>query len=454
MVRVVRSIATGLAIAYGAGVGLAVALVAITVYWGTIGVLNGSIDSQIMAVSARLQTRFGGHAADLAPDIRRELNDGINSDTEIFQLSGRDGRPVAGNLSTWPKLPNGALSTARVRRNGKPIRARLRMVTLPDGGVLIVGRDLGEQEQIRALIIRSLTIAGAGSVLLMLAAGIIFRGLIERRLGTIRAMAARVEAGDYAHRVPESFDDEFGRLGRDVNRMLDRIEHLMEGVRHVSNAIAHDLRTPLNRLRNKLETAIEDADTPGPLSDAAMSAVADIDELILLFENLLQIAEAESGVRTRTFDAIDLSAVAFDMAELYDATAEDAGMRIVAARSNRVEARGDRNLLANAVASLIDNAIKYGKPGGQIRVTAFWSPEGCIVEVADDGPGIPQPEHDRVTERFYRLDHGPPGHGLGLSIVSAIAKLHGGSLRLSDAQPGLCARIVLPVDVSANLSNL
>jgi signal transduction histidine kinase len=142
------------------------------------------------------------------------------------------------------------------------------------------------------------------------------------------------------------------------------------------------------------------------------------------------------------------------MAELYDAMAEDAGMRIVSSRAARVDARGDRNLLANAVANLIDNAIKYGKPGGEIRITAFSSSEGCLIEVTDDGPGIPLPEHDRVTERFYRLDHNLPGHGLGLSIVSAIAKLHGGALCLSDAEPGLRAQIVLPADASANLSNL
>jgi signal transduction histidine kinase len=233
--------------------------------------------------------------------------------------------------------------------------------------------------------------------------------------------------------------------------MLDRIGHLMDGVRHVSNAIAHDLRTPLSRVRARLDEAVRRPSTAASLREAATGAIESIDQLMLLFDKLLQIAEAESGMRAKSFEAVDLGAITKDMVELYDATAEERGVSLKPGGAGPVVAAVDRNLVASAVASLIDNAIKYAGPGATVEVGAYAQPRGAEIVVRDDGPGIPAAERPRVVERFYRLDHSRhlPGNGLGLSIVSAIATLHGGALRLEDAAPGLRARIVLPAGQAA-----
>jgi signal transduction histidine kinase len=221
---------------------------------------------------------------------------------------------------------------------------------------------------------------------------------------------------------------------------------LMDGVRHVSNAIAHDLRTPLSRVRSTLDDALRHNNSPSVLSEAAHSAIDGIDDLILVFNKLLQIAEAESGMRTASFEAVDLARILRDIVELYDAAAEESRVQLRIASESPVWASGDRDLLASAVASLIDNAIKYAGGGATVEVSAQAEPQGVVISVQDNGPGIPIDELPRVTERFYRLDQARslPGNGLGLAIVAAIAQLHAGQLRLEDGNPGLRASIFLP----------
>jgi signal transduction histidine kinase len=454
-----RSIATRLALGYGLLVATSVMIVSAIFYFGTIGVLNRSIDGKIATISERLVEAYQGRpVAELTREIERQLTDGIDSDSEIFLVVSPAGQRIAGNLSRWPdaSTPRGQLVSRPVVRDGKPSSARLIIRELADGGLLIVGRDLREQESIRDLVGRALVAGAAFSLVLAIAGGLYFRRQIERRIGDIRRTAHEIEGGDLSRRILVSSDDEFGRLNIDINRMLDRIEHLMEGVRHVSNAIAHDLRTPLSRVRSKLDEALQHELTITTLSDAAYAAIEGIDDLILVFEKLLQIAEAESGMRTKSFDLIDLNGVAHDMVELYDASAEENRVTLKASHENTALAVGDRNLLASAVASLIDNAIKYAGPSATVEIRAYTDEQMVSIVVRDNGPGIPTEELPRVTERFYRLDQSRslPGNGLGLSIVSAIATLHGGKLYLSDAAPGLIARIELPSPQTAVVSSL
>jgi signal transduction histidine kinase len=449
MVSIRKSIATRLALGYGLLVAACVAVVSAVFYFGTIGVLDRGTDGKIATISNRLADAYQDRAPDeLTREIDRQLRDGIDSDTEIFLVVSSTGQPVAGNLSSWPDstTPRDELVTRNVLRYGQPSSARLIVRQLRDGRLLIVGRDLHEQESIRGLVARALGAGAAISLVLVIAGAVFFRYQIEGRIGEIRRTALEIEAGELNRRVPISGDDEFGRLGVDINRMLDRIEHLMNGVRHVSNAIAHDLRTPLSRIRSKLEEAARHEANISTLSDAAYAAVEGIDDLIRLFDKLLQIAEAESGMRTKSFEAVDLNRITHDMVELYDATAEEQQVVLKASSQTAVLAIGDHNLLASAVASLIDNAIKYAGPGATVEVGAYLDTHGASMVVRDNGPGIPAAELSKVTDRFYRLDcsRNLPGNGLGLSIVSAIATLHGGSLRLEDGAPGLIARIILP----------
>jgi signal transduction histidine kinase len=452
--RLTDSIGARLALGNGA---LLVALILVTsgvFYFGTVGVLARSTDGKIVAISNRLRDEYGARpVADLVREINQELTDGIDSDTEIFLVTSPAGERVVGNLSSWPPAgtPTGQLINREVIRDGRPSSARLFVATLPNGDRLYVGRDLSELRAIRTLVLRALEAAMAVSLVLVVIGALLSRRQIEQGISSIRHTAREIESGNLDRRIAVSGDDEFARLGVDINRMLDRIEQLMSGVRHVSNAIAHDLRTPLGRVRARLDEALRREKTVPALTDAARTAIDGIDDLILLLNKLLQIAEAESGMRAESFERVDLGSIVRDMVELYDAAAEEAGIRLVVLNAAPVRTQGDRDLLATAVASLIDNALKYAGRGATVELAADSEDGLACITVRDNGPGVPAAELPRLTERFYRMDRArsQPGNGLGLAIVSAIATLHGGRLQLSTAQPGLRASILLPAAVDA-----
>ncbi len=455
MFKLHTSIAARLVLGYGLIVAASIALLSGIFYFATFGVLDSNINNKIIAISNRLVDTFEGRPiTELSEEITRELNDGIDSDTEILLVVSATGQHIAGNLTTWPEpnAPLGELIKRDVVRVGKTTSTRLLIRALPDGGRLYVGHDLSEHDSIRSLVLRSIAAGAALSLLLATFGALFFRRQIEGRINDIRRTAHKIELGDLTHRIPISSDDEFGLLSRDINRMLDRIEHLMDGVRHVSNAIAHDLRTPLGRIRSKLDDALRHKMTVEILSDAAHSAIGDIDDLIFVFEKLLQIAEAESGMRTQSFETVNLNDIVLDMVDLFDATAEDRRIVLKTAFQSAVFAVGDRHLLKNAVASLIDNAIKYAGEGATVEVGTCFNSGVASILVRDNGSGIPVQELPKVTERFYRLDssRSQPGNGLGLAIVSAIATMHGGALVLVN-EHGLTARIDLPcVEVDAH----
>jgi signal transduction histidine kinase len=449
MPRVRASIAARLVLGYGLLAMLSIMVVAGVFYVGTVGVLDRNTDSKIAAISERLMERYRARPLTaLAEEVRVKLSDGIDSEREIFLVVGPDGTKLAGNLSAWPAnamLPDG-LFTRDVARGGQRMPARLLARRLPLGGLLVVGRDLSEQDATRLLVWRSLATGIGLSLLLTVCGAFLFRSQIEGRIGEIRRTAHAIGAGDLSRRLPVAGDDEFSLLNQDINRMLDRIERLMDGVRHVSNAIAHDLRTPLGRIRGKLEDAVSHQAADSGMARAARGAIEDIDDLILLFERLLQIAEAESGVRAQLFECVELHKIAADMVDMYEATAEDQDIALAAEPGAAAWVQGERNLLASAVASLIDNAIKYAGKGALVRVRIAADAAQVAITVQDNGPGIPAAERANVLQRFYRLDksRSVPGNGLGLSIVAATASLHGGMLELADAGPGLAARILLP----------
>jgi len=442
-----NSVATRLALGNGALLALLILFTSAVFYFGTVGVLDRAIGGKIVSISNRLIATYGHRpVSELVREIDLELTDGIDSDTEIFLVTSASGAPLGGNLSRWPLHPPlGKLLKEDVIRNGRRSVARLLVEPLPQGGLLYIGRDLSEQQSIRDLVLRALQAAAAVSLVLVAFGAWFFRAQIERRLGGIRRTASEIEAGNLGRRIWISGDDEFARLGVDINRMLDRIEQLMSGVRHVSNAIAHDLRTPLARVRAGLDDALRRERTAPALAEAARMAIEGIDDLIVLLNKLLQIAEAESGMRTESFESVDVNRIVHDMIELYDAAAEHAGVSLRALSREPARAHGDHDLLASAVASLIDNAIKYAGRGAAVELEATADTEAAWIIVRDNGPGVPAHELPRLSERFYRMDRArhQPGNGLGLAIVSAIATLHGGALVLSNARPGLRAAIRL-----------
>jgi signal transduction histidine kinase len=311
--------------------------------------------------------------------------------------------------------------------------------------VLVVGRDMQDQFVIGDVVWHALAAGAACATGLAFLGALVFRRQWEGRIAAIRRTAHEIESGDMTRRVPITGDeDEFARLGHDINRMLDQIEHLMDGVRHVSNAIAHDLRTPLGRVRGRLDEGLRRAKTLAQLAGTARSSIAQIDDVIGIFDRLLQIAEAESGTRRQSFGPVRLQTVIADVVELYDAEAEARGITLLCEPRDAV-VLGDKNLLTVALANLIDNALKYAGKGASVQVRTAREGERVSLTVEDDGPGIDPAERNHVVERFYRVDasRSIPGNGLGLSIVASIAALHWGSLRLEDATPGLRASLVL-----------
>ena len=450
MTRFWSTVAFRLALSYGLLAIGSMSVISAAFYLGTVGVLARSTDAKLLSSSNKLAAHFETRGGDaLRQEIQQLLVDGIEQDTEVYLLIAPDGREVVGNIAGWTAMaaPLDRLTDLKVLRNDRPSLSRLLPRVLPDGSILVVGRDMQDQREIEQLVWHALLAGGAVALLLAIGGALVFRRQIEHRVSAIRRTAREIEAGDLTRRIPVSgVEDEFARLNRDINSMLDRIEHLMDGVRHVSNAIAHDLRTPLGRIRSRLEEALRPGNNPPQLAATARFAIQQVDDLIQMLDRLLQIAEAEAGARRASFTPVPLGSVISDVVELYDATAEAEGITLVSEIESNPVTLGDRNLLASALVNLIDNALKYAGNGATVRVRAAQEPDTVSIVVQDDGPGIPSTERSRVVDRFYRLDRSRslPGNGLGLSIVTAIASLHWGRLYLEDAKPGLIARIVLP----------
>ncbi len=377
----------------------------------------------------------------------------------LYLLLDPTGGAVAGNLTEVEiKHPLGpgeyriAYHLAEDDHHGR--MALINAVELPGGFRLIVGRDLGEDDGLRNVIRRAL----GWSALLVVALGVGGGIFVTRRvLGRIDAMTdttRSIMAGNLDGRlIVTGSNDEFDRLAQSLNVMLDRIEALMAGLREVSDNIAHDLKTPLTRLRNEAEQALRTATSPDEFRRGLDDIIAEADDLIRVFNALLLIARAEAKGEMPSDDVFDLAAVARDVVELYEPTAEEAGLGIEIRLEEPLPVRGSRELVGQAVANLVDNAIKYGAKGngdgeapGPVTVSARRF--GSLVElsVGDRGPGVPEADRERVLERFVRLESARtrPGFGLGLSLAAAVARMHGGELRLEDNGPGLRAVLTLP----------
>ena len=328
-------------------------------------------------------------------------------------------------------------------------RARSRVFRLPGDFGLLVGRDMAELDLVQRHLRSALLLGLAGVIVLGVAGSVLTSRGILRRIDTINRTSAEIMEGDLSRRIPTmDGSEDLDRLGQNLNGMLDRIELLMSSVRQVSDNIAHDLKTPLTRLRNRLEELHREAVYSGEGADPRIEqSLSDADSLLETFSALLRIARVESG-QSLAFEPVALDSVLDDVSELYEPVASDRNITLRADCDAGVEVPGDRNLLFQAFANLLDNAIKYTPPGGavevQLRRPTPQAPHP-VVSVRDTGPGVPEEERGNVTRRFYRLDQSrnSPGTGLGLSLVQAVCRLHGASIRFGeglgsgDAPPGL-----------------
>src|SRR4029077_7305872 len=324
---------------------------------------------------------------------------------------------------------------------------RARGYNLANGDYLLVGQDTRTLRDMKALIVRAFGVGLVATLLLALLGGVIVSTTMLRRIDAVSRTARGIVAGDMSQRVPvRGTDDEFDELAASVNAMLNRIEDLMRSMRQVSNDVAHDLRTPLTRLRQRLEHARRRAQTTEELHEALAHSIAQVDSILETFGALLRIAQIEAGGRAREKSAINVSRFLTAIVDDFAPAAEDQGQTLVAEIDKGLSILGDPELLTQMVVNLVDNAIRHSPPGALICIEAKAVGDSLELAVVDNGPGIPSRERENVLRPFYRLEASrtTEGSGLGLSLVAAIAKRHDAKLSLGDNSPGLRVAVLFP----------
>ena len=446
---VFRSAGVRFGMIYAGLFGISALALAAFLWWSTAGLLDRQTDSAINTDAQGLSERFSdGGVPALVDAIDQRLAANVDDDA-IYLLVDRQMARVAGNLEAWPHSVTMDMDWAQivVDRGGLRGVSRVHAIDVEGGFHLLIGRDVRSRIELRQMLADALLWAAGIAVALGSVGAWAVRGLFRATLADVSATAAAVSAGDLSRRVAVTGQgDEFDLLAETINDMLDRIGRLMDGVREVSNAIAHDLRTPITRARTRLEDAATHSRTEIELRAAIDRAQLDLDGVVGVFEALLRIAEIEAGSRRSAFAPLDAMPLLRDLAELYDAAAEEGGKSLVTDIPDTLPLYGDRDMLQQAIANLLDNALKFAPCGTLVRLAAATGNAGVRIEVADGGPGIPPNERAAATERFFRGEQSrsTPGSGLGLSLVLAVAQLHGGTLALEDNRPGLRAVLLLP----------
>lgn len=452
LIRLLETSTFRLALIYLALFGVSALTLLGFLYFRTAVVMQQQTEDTINAEITGLNDQYqagGVIGLKRAIDRRSEINPNRAS---IYLLTDAFGSWIAGNLEGRPPeavVPDTWLRVAVQVPDGDTFQehhALAKVFSLRNGFQLLVGRDIQDLLRVQSLLEKAIGWGVGLTLVLGLVGGFLMSRGMLRRIDAINRTTEQIMAGELSQRIPlKGSRDEFDVLAGNLNAMLDQIERLLQGMREVTDNIAHDLRTPLNRLRSRIEVALLGNPDRGEARVLLEQSLADADAMIQSFNALLSIARAETGSERTAFEPIDLSEVGRDLADLYGPLAEEKGLTFETSCPPGLMLQGNRHLLAQALANLLDNAIKYTPPGG--KVTLSGQP-GPVIIVADTGPGIPAAERERVLERFVRLDadRSTPGNGLGLSLVDAVAKLHGAKLRLEDNHPGLRVSLALSPD--------
>jgi signal transduction histidine kinase len=416
------------------------------VYFSAASYVRILSDRDIAAEVALLQKAYGqgGRNALIAAIGERIANERLEGGRYI--LADASSTQLAGNLKEWPAaLKEGDGWQSVEATDGHLLRVDV--VPLPDGLRLLVGKDI---DDLRGFAAKINTAIGLVLLMIFVLAGVVTVYTSRRTVGrieSINAISRSIMQSDLGERIPlRGTRDEWDRLAQNLNLMLDRIETLMGEVKQATDNVAHDLRTPLTRMRGRLEKASgrsRDGDNDQALIG---DTIAELDRVLTMFASLTRISQIEAKDRTAVFRTVNLSDIAAEVVELFDAAAEHERVTLTASGDPAAFVTGDRDLLFDAVANLVDNAIKHGREAGRVSVEVRRSDSGATVAVTDDGPGIPDHERQHVLKRFYRLERSrrTPGNGLGLSLVAAVAHLHGADIEMSDNGPGLTFRLKFP----------
>lgn len=449
MIRMLRSSAVSLAVGYIVLGLVALVLFAAPLWYAWQGTIRDGRNEILQADAQRLTDiyrRDGAEALKNFIDARIRMQ--IAGD-RILLLTDSARQPLAGNLPAWPKVPTTPGDYyVQVDMGVRGQQTALVHVALLGQYNLLVGRDNRLFAPLEKRFWYGLTGAVAVLSIAGLLIGLITRRALMTRVDSLRQTISAIIHGDLTHRLPTHLsDDELNTLSRTINGMLEQIELLVHGVRNVSNSIAHDLRTPLAELRSRLEELSLIRPPPQETFGEIDGAVADVDRVIKIFDALLRLAEIDAGMRRSGFIAVDAADLASTAVEFYEPAAELKNITLTFQSDGSTPVSGDPVLLAQALSNLIDNALKFAPDNGSIGVAVRKRSDGAVqISVADNGPGIQDEEKDKVFERFYRGDasRGTPGVGLGLSLVQAVAKLHGSALELSNLHPGLQVVLTLP----------
>lgn len=444
--RVLRTATFRLALLYAVLFGVSAVVLFATVYWSMTGYATQQIRVAVEVEVASLVDNARNKGIEHLAQIIEERLSGPERRSSYYLLLDATGQQIAGNIPTvaptagWREFGAAESDGGDEGKEDEDHTILGFGLPLPQGGFLLVGHDTEPLRELRELIIRAFAWAGGVTVGLALFGGATLSLGFLRRIEAFNRTSGRIIEGDLTERVPmRGSDDEFDRLARNINRMLDRIQELMEGLRQVSSDIAHDLRTPLAHLRQGIETARRQARSVAEYEEAFDQAITETDGILATFGALLRIAQIEAGTRRAGFATVDLSAVFDTIVETYTAVAEDHGQTLSGRIAPGVTIRGDRELLTQLLANLIDNAIRHTPAGTMIEVLLDVDQDRPVGVVADTGPGVPADAREKVFRRFYRLDRSrtTTGSGLGLSLVAAVAELHGIAITLADNAPGL-----------------
>jgi signal transduction histidine kinase len=437
--------------------------------WNTRRLITEQITTRVNAETGAISDIFGrrGLRGLVSTIENRALRPGAN----LYLVTTSTGQAIAGNVGS---LAPGVMATtgwteSAYRRldeqDTADHRALVLVTELPSGFRLLIGRDLEERRRLFGIVAKAAQWSLLVVIVLGLGGGIFVARRVLRRIDAMTGTTQRIMAGDLTGRLPVGRSgDELDRLAENLNAMLERIEALMMGLKEVSDNIAHDLKTPLTRLRNRAEEALAKSGSEAEYRNALERTIEESDGLIRTFNALLMIARAESGQARGNMDDFDAAEVANGIHELYEPLAEDDGMTL-RVKTSSAPLHGNRELISQALANLVENAIKYGKPvaaaqslsaeavavGKEILIEARRDGDQVLLSVTDHGPGIPEADRKHAVERFVRLEASrtQAGSGLGLSLASAVATLHGGDLRLGDAHPGLAATLAIPARAAA-----
>lgn len=450
MIRLLRSTSLRLALTYGAIFVVFSGLLVGFLWWRTAAVLDREVNAVIVADTRAIGDRLRDFGLNGALQTIEQRVRQTADERAIYLLADPRYEPVGGNLSAWPAEVEDKPGwyDIELMREGKRHATRALHVMLPASFHLLVARDVQDRLVIRGEIVAGLIWGGIAAIVLAVAGGLLVRRTVLRRVEMINRTAAAIVRGDLSRRLPtRETSDEFDRLAQTINAMLHQIQVLVDGVRNSSNAIAHDLRTPLTEVRTRLEDVLRNKPATDEALREVQAAVADIDHVIAVFAALLRLSEIDSGARLSGFRTVALAEVVAEVAELYGPVAEEKAISLVLDAASGHTVEGDPHLLAQAVGNLVDNALKFSPAQSAVIVKVERREGGKIaIVVADHGPGIQDAEKPHVAERFYRGRSAgeTSGVGLGLSLVTAVARLHGGVLVLRDHHPGLIAEFVLP----------